>query len=163
MPSRSLRNYIIVSASLLSLASLGGCETLFGAKGVSHYPSRTAAIDARRDEEVFATTYEVLFESGHQNIEADSIDTIAYVADMIKKSDPASVSIIGYSDTFGDAAYNKKLSLKRAQTITKKLKSMGVDTKGFKVAGMGESDPAVLTLDGVKLLENRRVVIELRK
>lgn len=148
---------------MLTLTSLTGCETLFGAKGVSHYPSRTAAIEARRDEEVFTTTYEVLFDAGHQDIETDSIDTIAYVADMIKKSDPASIGVIGYSDTFGDANYNKKLSLKRAQTVVKNLKALGVDTKNITVKGMGEADPAVPTQDGIKLLENRRVVIELRK
>ncbi len=163
MQSRGFKNYIIVCASLFSLASMTGCETLFGAKGVSHYPSRTAAIEGRRDEEVFTTTYEVLFEAGHQDIDVDSIDTIAYVADMIKKSDPTFISVTGYSDTFGDAVYNQKLSLKRAQTVVKKLKNLGVDTKNIKTKGMGESDPAVPTQDGIKLLENRRVVIELRK
>lgn len=163
MPSRALKNYIIVSIGLLCLTALTGCEILFGIKGTPDYPSRTAAIENRRDEEVFTTTYEVLFEAGYQDIESDSIGTIAYIADMIKKSDPASIHITGYSDTFGDAAYNQKLSLKRAQTVVKKLGALGVDTKSVAIKGKGESAPAVPTQDGVKLLENRRVVIELRK
>ncbi len=163
MPSRALKSYIIVGIGLLCLASLTGCETLFGIKDTSDYRSRTAAIENRRDEEVFSTTYEVLFEAGYQDIETDSIDTIAYVADMIKKSDPAYIRITGYSDTFGDAAYNKKLSLKRAQTVVKKLATLGVSTKHIIIRGKGESDPAVPTQDDIKLLENRRVVIELRK
>lgn len=163
MLSHAFKNYIIVTIALLGLTALTGCETLFGTKGVSHYPSRTATIEDRRDEEVFTTTYEVLFDAGHRDIEVDSIDTIAYVADIIKKSNPAWICVTGYSDTFGDARYNKKLSLKRAQTVVKKLKALGVDTKNVKVKGMGETDPAVPTQDGIKLLENRRVVVELRK
>jgi outer membrane protein OmpA-like peptidoglycan-associated protein len=141
---------------------LTACDTLFGAKGVQHYPARTAAIEHRRDEEVFTTQYEILFDSGME-ISTESADTISYLADIIKKSHPTQVSITGHTDSFGDQAFNKKLSLKRARSVAQKLKTEGVNIDGFIITGAGEDDAAVPTTDGVKLLDNRRVVVELKK
>lgn len=163
LPLHQVRHYVIALMGLASLIPLAGCDTLFGTKGVSHYPARTASIEARRDEDIFITIHEILFETGHQDIDEEGLQTISYVADMIRKSNPALITVTGYSDSFGDAAYNKNLSLKRAQTVVRKLKAHGIDTRVIKVAGMGEENPAIPTQDGVKLLDNRRVVIALKK
>ncbi|HEY0901697.1 MAG TPA: OmpA family protein [Micavibrio sp.] len=157
------RNYIIMGACLMSLLPLTACETLFGAKGVSHYPTRTASIEQRRDEEVFTTQYEILFESGLK-MNAESTQTLAYLADIIEKSKPTLTRITGHTDSFGDAGYNQRLSLKRAKMVARKLhKDHGIETRDFLITGVGEADPAVPTVDGAKLLENRRVVVELKK
>lgn len=157
-----LLRHSIILLSGLSLLSLTACETLFGAKGVPHYPPRTASIETRSNEEVFTAQYEVLFSQGLQ-LEEDSAETIAHLADIIGKSKPTQVRITGHTDSYGNPQYNKKLSLKRAQSVARKIKAHGVDTKGFIIEGVGQDDPAVPTMDGAKLLDNRRVVVELKK
>lgn len=50
-----------------------------------------------------------------------------------------SVSLTGYADIVGNADYNKRLSLKRAQTVKSYLSSKGLKTRNVKIQGMGEA------------------------
>jgi outer membrane protein OmpA-like peptidoglycan-associated protein len=49
------------------------------------------------------------------------------------------VDIVGYADTIGTATYNKKLSLKRAETVKTYLAARGLKTKNVVVEGLGET------------------------
>ena len=50
------------------------------------------------------------------------------------------VVIKGHTDTRGSIAYNKKLSLKRANAVAEYLHHLGLKRHGVTVEGMGESD-----------------------
>ena len=76
------------------------------------------------------------------------------VAEMAK-ADNVKLRIVGYADNAtGDAKYNQKLSLERAQTIADELVKLGVDKANLTVEGKG----GVATLDPASY--NRRVIIE---
>jgi opacity protein-like surface antigen len=69
------------------------------------------------------------------------------------------VSVVGHTDTMGSAAYNQKLSDRRASNTAKALELRAV--KVDSVSGKGFSEPAVNTGPGVKEPLNRRAVIKL--
>jgi outer membrane protein OmpA-like peptidoglycan-associated protein len=52
------------------------------------------------------------------------------------------VDLKGYADVVGNTAYNKRLSLKRAQTVKSYLAVKGLKTRNVKVEGLGESSNA---------------------
>ncbi|WP_419592768.1 OmpA family protein [Thiolapillus sp.] len=52
------------------------------------------------------------------------------------------VEVIGHTDSIGPAAYNQKLSVRRAQAVKDYLVKHGVDPKRLIVKGKGESEPA---------------------
>ena len=71
------------------------------------------------------------------------------------KADNVKLRIVGYADSAtGDAEYNQKLSLQRAQTIADELVKLGVNKANLTVEGKG----GVATLDPSSY--NRRVIIE---
>ncbi len=73
----------------------------------------------------------------------------------VAKADGLKLRIVGYADSAtGDAKYNQKLSLHRAQTIADELVKLGVNKANLAIEGKG----GVATLDPASY--NRRVIIE---
>ncbi len=69
------------------------------------------------------------------------------------------LSLIGHTDSSGSAAYNDKLSLRRANAVKGFVTKLGMSSDKLQASGMGESSLAVPTQDGVREAKNRRVVI----
>ncbi len=69
------------------------------------------------------------------------------------------VQVTGYTDTSGSAAYNQRLSERRAYHVAQILTHMGVPWNAMAIAGHGENDLAVPTPDGVREPHNRRVTV----
>ena len=68
------------------------------------------------------------------------------------------LTVIGWTDTEGDSAYNKRLALSRAQAVKDYLVSKGVSQDRVSVVGAGESDKFDNTSEAGRKL-NRRVDI----
>jgi OmpA-OmpF porin, OOP family len=74
--------------------------------------------------------------------------------------------ITGYTDRFGSAAHNSRLSRQRASAVTKELQAQGVTAARFEIDGRGAADPVKMCA-GKKatpavidcLAPNRRVTI----
>ena len=71
------------------------------------------------------------------------------------------ITVVGHTDTAGSADANQALSLKRANHIADALVDMGARREAIQTSGVGETDLAVPTPDGVKEAQNRRVVVTL--
>ena len=78
------------------------------------------------------------------------------------------VDIVGYADMIGKSSYNKKLSMKRAQTVKAYLATKGLKTKNVSVQGLGTTnsvthcDAKMARKDLISCLaEDRRVEIQL--
>ena len=77
------------------------------------------------------------------------------------------ITVVGYADRIGNAAYNEKLALKRAKAVHDYLLHKGVKAKKIEVRSLGESNsktdcPADLPRKKLIpcLAEDRRVEIE---
>lgn len=105
---------------------------------------------------------DVIFPSGKWSMHVDEqikIDAVLpEIRDAVAKYSkliPLGLYISGHTDTMGDAASNKVLARKRAQTIAAYLKSVGVGVKIF-FRGTGEEELAIQTGDNVDEPRNRR-------
>ena len=70
--------------------------------------------------------------------------------------------MVGHTDTSGTPGYNQALSVRRANVVKDVLVQMGARPESVQTSGVGESDLAVSTGDGVKEPKNRRSVITLQ-
>ncbi|HEX4301167.1 MAG TPA: OmpA family protein [Rhizomicrobium sp.] len=71
------------------------------------------------------------------------------------------IAVVGHTDTSGSADYNQALSVKRANVVTETLVDMGARREAIQISGVGETDLAVQTPDGIKEPKNRRAVVTL--
>jgi len=71
------------------------------------------------------------------------------------------VEVAGYTDSVGDADYNRGLSERRAKTVRDYLLTLDVDAKRLSWQGYGELEPVAdnSTAQGREL--NRRVVLRI--
>ena len=63
----------------------------------------------------------------------------------------------GYTDSTGDAAYNKDLSQKRAQSVIDYLVSQGVNATKLSGMGFGQNNPVADNVTELGKFRNRRI------
>ena len=72
------------------------------------------------------------------------------------------LTITGYTDSVGSAAYNLGLSQRRATTVATWLEQHGIQGGRVTIAWMGESDPVASNATAAGRAKNRRVTITIR-
>lgn len=98
---------------------------------------------------------------------SSSTNILEQAARILKKMPDKQVEVAGHTDDTGDARYNKKLSLQRAEAVRRYLINEGVAPVRLISKGYGASDPRmpVVGLSGEKLKSaraaNRRVELRL--
>ena len=105
--------------------------------------------------------HEVTFDFNSSDLTDDALTELSAVTEIIKKQNPAEVTVSGFADTAGPESYNLTLSKERAINVSNALHEMGVKNRILEEDAYGETELAVETNDGVPLEENRRVLIEL--
>ncbi len=68
----------------------------------------------------------------------------------------------GYTDSKGSAAYNQKLSLRRAKSVVNGLVKNGVNSSRLNARGFGEENPVATNETAEGRAQNRRVVISFK-
>jgi outer membrane protein OmpA-like peptidoglycan-associated protein len=85
---------------------------------------------------------DVLFRFDSAALTAKAGGRIDQAVAEIEAVDPASVTVTGHTDSRGSNAYNRRLSLRRAEAVRQALAGqLGSDAPRFEVAGKGESKP----------------------
>jgi outer membrane protein OmpA-like peptidoglycan-associated protein len=84
---------------------------------------------------------------------------ISEAANYARSGAPTSITVVGHADTSGSAAYNVRLSERRAKAVADALAGQGVPQTALQVDWRGETQPAVPTPDGTKEPLNRRTTI----
>ncbi|ESQ83425.1 hypothetical protein AEAC466_12175, partial [Asticcacaulis sp. AC466] len=108
-----------------------------------------------------AREFVVYFEFDKSDLTADAQSVVSAAADYAKAGNAARIVVVGHTDTSGSAAYNIRLSERRAKTVADALAGLGVDGSKLAVDWKGEADLAVATGDGVKEPLNRRSTIDI--
>ena len=84
----------------------------------------------------------ILYANNSSEIDKKYFDKLADLASFIKKYNVDSLNVVGHTSASGSAAYNQKLSERRAQSVAKFLtERFGIDPKVIKPVGKGESEP----------------------
>jgi len=86
---------------------------------------------------------------------------VSEAASYAQSGNATRVVVVGHADTSGSAAYNVRLSERRAKAVADALVGLGVNGSILAVDWKGESAPAVQTGDGVKEPLNRRATIDI--
>jgi outer membrane protein OmpA-like peptidoglycan-associated protein len=102
------------------------------------------------------------FEEGSAALTADSTIRLPEIIEAIAARAPADVTVVGHTDTAGDATRNQELGLLRARSVASLLISRGADAGTITADSHGEGNPLVPTPDGVKEARNRRVEVTVR-
>ena len=69
------------------------------------------------------------------------------------------LNVVGHTDLAGSLSYNQGLSERRAHNVADLLTAAGAPAGSLDVRGMGKTQPAVPTADGVREPLNRRVEV----
>jgi len=104
-------------------------------------------------------TFIVFFDFNSAKITTQGQQVIDQAVKAAKDYGAARVIVTGYSDRSGPAAYNLKLSKRRAQSVHDAMVAQGVDAGEISTTAKGEENPLVPTKDGAREPQNRRAEI----
>lgn len=102
------------------------------------------------------------FESGGSELTAESKALLSSIVARAKERTAVDMSVIGHTDTQGNAEGNEALALKRAGVIAAQLQGLGLQDAVLTVESHGERNLLVATPDEVAEPRNRRVEVTLR-
>ena len=118
-----------------------------------------AALAAQPTPPVHFTLY---FEQGSTQLTAESRGTLAAIVAAIRERGSVDTSVVGHSDTAGDARMNLELSLRRAMAVGALLAAEGVEQRLLEITSHGEANLLVPTGNDVSEPRNRRVEVTVR-
>ncbi len=108
-------------------------------------------------------TYVIYFDFDKSGLNPGQQNVIDKLIQDVNTHQPTQITVTGHTDTSGSAEYNRTLSAKRADTVSKTLASRNVSSFYLNESGLGEQDLAIPTPDDTRLPSNRRVVVQFRK
>ena len=97
------------------------------------------------------------FEHGGTTLTAASAPTVADLTRVVLAYPSAQVKLVGYTDTTGDQAANKDLSLARAKAVADLLARGGVPASRISTDGMGSANPVAPNDTDEGRAKNRRI------
>jgi OOP family OmpA-OmpF porin len=109
-----------------------------------------------------SSDFTVYFDFDSWTLKAEQLTVLDSVIAAARTGGQTNITIVGHTDTSGSADYNQALSVKRANVVVEALTRMGARRAALHVSGVGETDLAVPTGDGVKEAKNRRTVVTLQ-
>ncbi len=106
-----------------------------------------------------ARTYLVFFDWDRADLTQRARQIISEAAQASTRVQTTRIEVNGYTDLSGTAAYNQRLSVRRARSVEAELVRDGVQRSEISIHGYGERNPLVPTAKGVREPQNRRVEI----
>ena len=113
--------------SIAMVALLGACQTM------SEYGDKVKGWAKFEDDK----KYVVYFQSNSTALTESSEGTLYDVMQKIRQDKVEKVRVVAYTDSKGSPKYNQQLSMRRAESIKKRLSTSGADA--IDVAGAGET------------------------
>jgi outer membrane protein OmpA-like peptidoglycan-associated protein len=135
-------------------------------------PSAPAAVPDADIQRIFGTAiaarpaapqrFVLYFETGSDTLTTESQALVPQIIAEVRGRPVPDVTVIGHTDTTGEAAANIELGMRRATLIRDLLASGGLDPSQVELASHGEADLLVPTPDGTDEPKNRRVEVTVR-
>jgi outer membrane protein OmpA-like peptidoglycan-associated protein len=142
-------------------ASGGGTTVTVIEKGDMKQVVTASALLERLNREGHVS-FEVHFDTGKDEIKAESKAIVAQMVDLLKSSPALKVEVQGHTDNQGNEKDNQSLSERRAKAVMAALVSGGIEDARLSAKGYGQSKPiADNGTEGGRAL-NRRVELSKR-
>jgi outer membrane protein OmpA-like peptidoglycan-associated protein len=107
-------------------------------------------------------SFMLYFKTGGTALTDESQALIPAILETAGKHPAADVSVIGHTDTVGNAEANERLGLQRAEAVAELIKKAGLQVQDLTIASHGEKNPLIPTPDNTAEPKNRRVEITVR-
>ncbi len=101
----------------------------------------------------------ILFDFDSYKLRDASERNLTDLAETLNKYEDTEILIAGHTDNIGDADYNQKLSLDRANSVADYLAANSVSRDRFIIKGFGETEPVATNETPEGRQKNRRVEI----
>jgi outer membrane protein OmpA-like peptidoglycan-associated protein len=105
---------------------------------------------------------DVTFKTNQADVRSSFYPTLNSVGIVLKKYNQTSITITGFTDNVGSAAYNQELSERRSESVGSYLVSQGISPNRISTQGRGERNPMASNSTAQGRSLNRRVEITLR-
>lgn len=157
----------VKSAEAKETAEVTRCKTAFNGAltnlqtAINATPSQPSTASAAGPSSAQERHYTVYFDLNEWHLSAEALTTITDAINTARTEGQSQIISAGYADRSGSAAYNMKLSRRRADFVKDTMVEMGARAEAVKVEAYGETHLAVDTPDGVKEPKNRRAEISL--
>ena len=133
--------------------------------GVDYRFGQAAPVTPVKVSQTFSEKGDVLFAFGKANLRKAAESELSNIYAQVSNVNVEKLTVAGYTDRIGPAAYNQKLSQQRAEAVAKFFESKGIPASAITAVGYGSADP-VVQCDNVHgnalikcLAPNRRVDI----
>jgi len=103
----------------------------------------------------------VFFDWDSDVVDEQAMAILREAAQAFRDFGIARIIAVGHADRSGPDEYNEDLSRRRAEAVERALAGLGISIDVVNTAWRGERDPRVMTADGVRERQNRRVEITL--
>ncbi len=112
--------------------------------------------------QVRSTAYMIFFEHDKYTLTEEATNILQHILQEISQYPDTEILLHGHTDRSGSEEYNMQLSQQRAIAVKTALQQQGVADERITYFAFGETDPRIITADGVKEPANRRVEIFLQ-
>lgn len=116
-------------------------------------------VEHTADVIVYRGPYIVFFDLDKSLITPEAQAVLDRVVTDVKQMKPNKIVVTGHTDTSGTGNYNDGLSQRRVDAVVTRLQDEGLGISIIRAFHYGERKQRVLTADGVRHPENRRVEI----
>jgi outer membrane protein OmpA-like peptidoglycan-associated protein len=121
---------------------------------------RRRGADVREsDRGIVVNLPDVLFEFDRADLTTEARRTVADIADVTRTAADRTIAVEGHTDSVGSTAYNKRLSIDRAESVARALQQTGVPATQLRTAGYGEGRPIASNNSPEGRARNRRVEV----
>lgn len=106
--------------------------------------------------------YRIYFVKGSSGLTAESAAVLKTIIQRSRSFSALEVTVVGHTDTQGDADANYALGLRRARAFAELLVAQGLNAVSLEIGSDGEDLPLVPTGDNTNEPRNRRIEVTLR-
>lgn len=92
----------------------------------------------------FKIAVDTLFDFDRATLKPQGRALLDKFAERIGRADYRTIDVVGHTDRIGSAAYNQRLSARRADVVRDYLVARGLDARKLSAEGMGSSEPVTV-------------------
>ncbi len=107
--------------------------------------------------------FRIFFDFDSAELNAEGRQVVNQISQAHERYNPATVLVVGHTDSAGSSDYNIMLSQRRAETVYNALAARGIPPNDMRVEAYGEERPDVNRPDGTEEQRNRRVDVIFEK
>jgi outer membrane protein OmpA-like peptidoglycan-associated protein len=107
--------------------------------------------------------FQILFDFASAELTPQGRATVAEIGQAYQAYNPATVVVVGHTDSVGASEANIILSQRRAEAVANALAGAGVEEARMRIEAYGEERPAVAAGDNAREQRNRRVDVKFDK